>query len=1609
MKREAAICGTAALLSLCGWAPSAQAGPPTHLPLGPVVEGLNHACGVAVDSQGNLYASSAGESKIKIFTPSDREHPVAEIVNTNEPCSLAVDSNGRLYVSEKAVGKVVRYTPTTYPFAGVPSYGVSEPIDESEEAQGIAVEPTDNRLYVAEGDRIAMFNAAGTPGINEEQFLSTFNATGGTYKLVFKGKETETPIKFDAENSEIQAALESLTTIGSENVSVTEGNFGKTDHRVTFQGALGGTNVEPLQANTSGLSGSLAIEIKVDGFNGHIGEGVLVDATGVAAYTSVVEKGIPPKEDRYVLASDASAKKIKVFSGPDVRQLKLRNEIGGVNQDGNPGTPDQTLGFGVAGASVTVDPGNGDSATQKCENPISGQACTAGHFFFYDASHEVVDEFEANGRYLDQFADPAFADAEPMAIAVERSGGPNDGTIYVTSGNGAGAKLLAFGPLTAPFRLLRKSLSLTRQTLRNIAVDRYGDRYVAVGKTIYAYAPDGEEIKIEGPSGEGGIVTKGNVKSLAVDSACNVLALDEGNGLPEDEKFVYFTPSSCPMTPGTNYSGPSTCAPSQSFPIGGNVNLFAVGVNAANDHVFVTNQNEVMELDSPKNGCQILNPAFGTGIGISGYREHIAIYGGNGNVYIGTGSTGPGRFWVLNPSGTEVLARITGAGSPNGPFGGSSGAIAVDQSSGHILAFENQRGVVEEFEPSGAFVAQFGSFTKEVQNPYGIAVDNSGGSNDGHVFVAFDDAAPNTFDLTAFDPLSYGPPPEALTHGATEVGSAEVTLNGSVNPNGFELEECRFEYITEAAYEADGEQFGAGAASQDCEHPDAAEVGSGADAVLVHAHVTGLNLEGPYRFRLVATNKYGTSRGQVLRFGPPQVIPLSAHPISYTEATLRATIDPSGLATRYHFEYGTNESYGQSTPVVELAAEAGSTEVKVPIMGLSEGTSYHFRLIAENEADTYEGSDQSFETLQRRPPEPCPNGEFHTGRSASLPDCRAYELVTPADTRGYTPSAPSPFDAGVGFNNWLVDPSGEGAGEQTSYAIEGTLPGYDGSGKYDVYHAARGDGSHPAAGWTNTLTGPTYTGVYGGDVAPQGIAADQAYAFFRISSPGSNEGSLSSGTYLRTPAGFEALGKGGGGEDPEATPRFVSPRGTHAIFSSKAHLEGNAPAVGIEAIYDRAAGIPSAHVVSLLPGEDTPGEDASYVGASEDGTVVAFRVAGALYVRRNNQETVEVAEAPNAFAGVSVDGSLVFFADVSDGTVPGTLFVCDVEAGSCAGPEAQAPTSIAPESVFVNVSADGSVVYFTSKSTLDIDGEGVAGQNNLYLWNGSAIRFVGLLDPEDFVKFGEQVIGIGRWTKVISAGFDIGRAFSPTRATPDGKVLVFQSHAKLTDYENEGLGEVYRYDSEAAPGKQIACVSCDPTGVPPDNTATLQSFFVTDKRTLIPNVSDDGREVFFESDEPLLPEDANGTRDVYEWMAPGAGCERAGGCLALISSGQGERPSYLYGMSADGHDVFFITNEKLVGADVAGSPSIYDARVDGGIPEPPTPIPCQGDACQPQGTMSPVLPAPATTGPDDGNVASRKPCRKATHRVKGRCVPKHRKSHKHNRHHRRGRHRRAGN
>ena len=116
------------------------------------------------------------------------------------------------------------------------------------------------------------------------------------------------------------------------------------------------------------------------------------------------------------------------------------------------------------------------------------------------------------------------------------------------------------------------------------------------------------------------------------------------------------------------------------------------------------------------------------------------------------------------------------------------------------------------------------------------------------------------------------------------------------------------------------------------------------------------------------------------------------------------------------------------------------------------------------------------------------------------------------------------------------------------------------------------------------------------------------------------------------------------------------------------------------------------------------------------------------------------------------------------------------------------------------------------------------------------------------------------------------------------------------------------------------------------------------------HVLTDAGQVFFETREALVPSDTNGQLDVYEYEGGGA---------YLISSGTSSFESNLEDVSESGDDVFFRSNQQLVPQDnQEGQIVIYDARVDGGFAEPSSPPPCTtADACR-----TPVSPQPSIYG-----------------------------------------------
>jgi hypothetical protein len=96
---------------------------------------------------------------------------------------------------------------------------------------------------------------------------------------------------------------------------------------------------------------------------------------------------------------------------------------------------------------------------------------------------------------------------------------------------------------------------------------------------------------------------------------------------------------------------------------------------------------------------------------------------------------------------------------------------------------------------------------------------------------------------------------------------------------------------------------------------------------------------------------------------PPVVTTGSAASMTLETATVSGSVDPNRLPTTYVFQYGATTGYGQETDVRDAGTDAGSLPVSADLAGLRAGTTYHYRVVAMNDAGTRFGADQTFDTV----------------------------------------------------------------------------------------------------------------------------------------------------------------------------------------------------------------------------------------------------------------------------------------------------------------------------------------------------------------------------------------------------------------------------------------------------------------------------------------------------------------------------------------------------------------------------------------------------------------------------------------------------------------------
>ncbi len=743
--------------------------------------------------------------------------------------------------------------------------------------------------------------------------------------------------------------------------------------------------------------------------------------------------------------------------------------------------------------------------------------------------------------------------------------------------------------------------------------------------------------------------------------------------------------------------------------------------------------------------------------------------------------------------------------------------------------------------------------------------------------------------------------------------------------------------------------------------------------------------------------------------------------IRSSRAVLTGDLVENGAATSYLFEYGTDTSYGNSTPEAQVPfAFKPVRSAAIPIEGLAPNTTYHVRMVATNSAGTFEGPDRTFTTYATPPggPDPCPNALARKATGArTLPDCRAFELVSAADTGGYdveSSLAPgqTPFP---GF------PLATG---RVLYATHsGAVPGpWKATNRGpDPYLATRGP-----EGWRTRYVGlpsdintatPSFSSVLG--EADTWLGAF-AFAGPELCSPCFTGGGLETGIPVRLPNGNLTQGMAGSLDPGVASARpegkvakFFSDDGEHLVFASKYAFEPGANNNGSDlTVYKRDLTAGTTQIVSTDPGGATlTGAGISELDIASNGSrvvvgkSVATDAAGNEYVHPymhlgSSPNSVDLAPGTTSgvlFAGMTDDGGRAFFT-TPDSLVSGEdtdtsadLYEAAVDSGGnlelnvVAAPDSNAcnPVSNSARAHWntpgagancdvVAIAGGGGLasgsgtMYFLSPEQLD-GTAGTPNQPNLYqVAPGQNPRFVATLEADNPLV-------------LHSVGAAETRETSDFETTADGAYAVFRSALELTGVHTFGFLEVFQFDAGA---NRVSCASCDTT-----NTSETALAANAELAPAGLSLIDDGR-VFFTTKAALVLNDANGRRDVYSW---------SGGLPQLISSGVGTFDSALLTVSADGTDAFFFTRDALAPEEDRNGAlaRIYDAREGGGFFRLPPDVPCAAsDECHGPGTVAPPPPDIKSSGrTTHGNFVT---CKKNQVKRGGKCVKKAKKHKKKN-------------
>lgn len=481
----------------------------------------------------------------------------------------------------------------------------------------------------------------------------------------------------------------------------------------------------------------------------------------------------------------------------------------------------------------------------------------------------------------------------------------------------------------------------------------------------------------------------------------------------------------------------------------------------------------------------------------------------------------------------------------------------------------------------------------------------------------------------------------------------------------------------------------------------------------------------------------------------------------------------------------------------------------------------------------------------------CPNEQLRAEQpyGLELPDCRAYEMVSPLEKNDNNVTE-GQARASVSGDAVTYISKGSFAEPQSAMFSDRYLSrrGPDGWSTKNItppYHAFVGNLSNP---FKELLFTPDLSkGLLFSELTPLTSGSPDGYNNIYVADTRSGSYEAVTGP----PPGlapYRALAGGSAEEEGEPKAGGTSSDLRRVVFQERAFAESRLPGLSPEHthIYEWAAGrlipIDVSPVGKSFEAEDEigapghPGGPESgdvWHAVSADGSRVFFTAGsfteeesreaghdraavGQIYVREvDNAKTIEVSASQRAipdpndretarYWDASADGSRVFFsskAELTDNANTGTadnapnLYEYDLETGVLT--DLTVDTNPADENGasllgLVTASDDGAYVYFVAKGVLAAGA--VSGQPNLYVYHSGKLSLISTLAPS--VRRDETGLESGGDSKDWK-GAEPGRkqassgSFGPgshtVRVTRGGTQLAFESESSLTGYDNQPL------------------------------------------------------------------------------------------------------------------------------------------------------------------------------------------------------------------------------